>query len=321
MADGDDARGDVAGGTRMETYASGAELLGMKVESFRRLAFRKRWRRTKGNDGIARVAVPLDYIVAHNERHSRGATPDNAKPAAPDDARGVTGDTMVAELRRELDAQIEARARTEGERDAIQRQVTELQRKLGETEDRLAGEHEARIRAEGELMARRHGEARQTERATHLEEARDAALARLEAMRHALGQAEGSAAALQQTVRVVEARRQEAEERARETEALRQQVAEAEARAQAAAAEAAAAAEQAARDDHSAATTVLRHKAEEAELRAAQAEARAEAAEAARTEAEARAKAGKARSVEWRSEAVPVPTPRRSLWHRLFRKR
>ncbi len=46
------------------TYDDLAEALGIERESARRLVIRKRWKRTKGNDGKARVEVPTDELPA-----------------------------------------------------------------------------------------------------------------------------------------------------------------------------------------------------------------------------------------------------------------
>lgn len=81
-------RDNVGGGIRQETYQAGAKLLGVEVESFRRLAIRKGWRRTRGNDGKARVAIPVEAI---SQREAR-------PPRSDGDYRegGVTGvDTVV----------------------------------------------------------------------------------------------------------------------------------------------------------------------------------------------------------------------------------
>jgi chromosome segregation ATPase len=64
----------------------------MKVESFRRLAFRKGWRRTPGNDGLARVAIPLADIAQRRDR------PYDSPDGAQDDAtQGARGDAITAE--------------------------------------------------------------------------------------------------------------------------------------------------------------------------------------------------------------------------------
>jgi len=44
------------------TYKELASKLGVKLESARKTAQRKRWKRTVGNDGTARIHVPLDAL-------------------------------------------------------------------------------------------------------------------------------------------------------------------------------------------------------------------------------------------------------------------
>jgi cell division protein FtsB len=48
--------------SRMMTYAEAAKILGIKVESVMRRARNRKWHKELGNDGLARVAVPLSAI-------------------------------------------------------------------------------------------------------------------------------------------------------------------------------------------------------------------------------------------------------------------
>lgn len=59
-------------------YDDLARVFGIERESARRLVIRKRWKRSKGNDGRARVAVPTDALppvtlISTGERTVRGA--------------------------------------------------------------------------------------------------------------------------------------------------------------------------------------------------------------------------------------------------------
>lgn len=47
------------------TYAELAEALGIGGDSARNLVRRKRWGRQAGNDGLARVGVPVEYLAEH----------------------------------------------------------------------------------------------------------------------------------------------------------------------------------------------------------------------------------------------------------------
>src|SRR5690349_23460292 len=93
MLDKGGAGGDATGGIRWETYPDGARLLRMKAESFRRLAIRKGWRRTQGNDGLARVAIPVEAIELRQDRHPRDSTDAAQRDATP----GTTGAATPAE--------------------------------------------------------------------------------------------------------------------------------------------------------------------------------------------------------------------------------
>ncbi|MDX0599609.1 hypothetical protein GOD17_31675 [Sinorhizobium medicae] len=92
------------------TYAELAARLGVKPESARRLAQRRKWQRTIGNDGAARVFVPIDALPS--PATSSVTSPrdtDNAENSAAtdthDDAGDVTRDNPAAVA--VLEAQIE----------------------------------------------------------------------------------------------------------------------------------------------------------------------------------------------------------------------
>lgn len=65
--------GGMMGDTKAMTYPELAETLGIGVESAKNLVRRKRWSRSTGNDGMARVIVPIEALMAR-------------KPASPHDA-------------------------------------------------------------------------------------------------------------------------------------------------------------------------------------------------------------------------------------------
>ncbi|MCH8491300.1 MAG: hypothetical protein LAT81_15425 [Oceanicaulis sp.] len=54
---------------RMMTYAEAANALGVKVDSVKRRARNRRWRREIGNDGLARVAVPVSVLPQQTGDH------------------------------------------------------------------------------------------------------------------------------------------------------------------------------------------------------------------------------------------------------------
>jgi hypothetical protein len=53
--------------TRLVTYAELGRIRGIGRESAVKLVQRKRWRRIPGNDGEARIAVPLDWLTVAKE--------------------------------------------------------------------------------------------------------------------------------------------------------------------------------------------------------------------------------------------------------------
>jgi hypothetical protein len=154
----DSARNDTGDITWM-TYADLGQARGISTASAKRLAIRRRWRRHQGNDGTARVAVP---ITEANQREARpgavtsditGDIPSEAVVSDPGDiTRAVTAlEGAVALLREQLSqAQQQvaaarnradlAEAGRDGERvraDALRDQITELQAKIEDTERRL----------------------------------------------------------------------------------------------------------------------------------------------------------------------------------------
>src|SRR3954454_14972209 len=64
--------------TRSLSYDELADMLGIERESARHLAFRRRWRRTKGNDGKARVDVPLEALPQPGSVTPTGDRPDSS---------------------------------------------------------------------------------------------------------------------------------------------------------------------------------------------------------------------------------------------------
>jgi hypothetical protein len=168
MAGEDDAKGGAEGGVRWETYPAGAALLGMKVESFRRLAFRKAWRRTPGNDGLARVAIPLAEVEQRLVDHPHdSAVPGSA--GAPRDARGGATmaelpDSLTAELRRRAEAAESRAERAEDERDRLAAEIFKEQERRARAEGEMAGLKETiRLAEEGRRDMQTERDAARTE--------------------------------------------------------------------------------------------------------------------------------------------------------------
>jgi len=78
--------------TRSLSYDELADMLGIERESARHLAFRRRWRRTKGNDGKARVDVPLEALPQSSPATPTGGRPDGSTDTP---AGAVTGSETV----------------------------------------------------------------------------------------------------------------------------------------------------------------------------------------------------------------------------------
>jgi hypothetical protein len=83
--------------TRLVTYAELAETLGIAVDSAKRLARRRRWQKQPGNDGLARVAVPLERLVRPDVPADVSADVPEVVPAdIPEDGRGDVGAVIRA---------------------------------------------------------------------------------------------------------------------------------------------------------------------------------------------------------------------------------
>jgi len=114
------------------TYAELAARLGVKPESARRLTQRRKWQRTIGNDGTARVLVPIDALpspVTSPRDKDAPASTDTGDDGG-DIAPVVTPDnlTVVAVLEAQIDglkALVAAEAKradaAEADRDAWRR--------------------------------------------------------------------------------------------------------------------------------------------------------------------------------------------------------
>ena len=69
---------------RLMTYDELAEALGRSGEAVRALVIRKRWRRTLGNDGRARIAVPEEALeTRRSPSATRARSPSEARPEVP----------------------------------------------------------------------------------------------------------------------------------------------------------------------------------------------------------------------------------------------
>ena len=125
-----DVMADVA--VRLLTYGELAEALAIKRESARQLVIRKHWERRKGNDGKARIAVPLSALPDPSTRTFSGAgaeaslTPDGEAS----ELRVRISELAASSLRTKL-AEVEAELRVRTVELEVERQdATELRTKL-----------------------------------------------------------------------------------------------------------------------------------------------------------------------------------------------
>jgi hypothetical protein len=162
---GEDASPEASGEGRWVTYDELGRIRGIGPESAVKLAQRKRWRRIPGNDGVARVCVPLDWLTPAKEpsgEHSPKSSPELMAALA----------ALTDQLLRERSRADAAEARA----DMAVLRAAELREAIAVLEARLA---------EGALAeARAHAERAET--------SRDTDRARAEALRQMLDEAEAA---------------------------------------------------------------------------------------------------------------------------------
>ena len=126
---------------RWMTYGELGRIRGIGRESAVKLAQRKRWRRIPGNDGIARVLVPLDWLVPakdaspdHSPEPSGEPSPILAAFEAALAAVREAKDGEIATLRQQVE-RLAAQADAERTRaDALRDRIEDLQGRLGQSE-------------------------------------------------------------------------------------------------------------------------------------------------------------------------------------------
>jgi hypothetical protein len=114
--------------TRSLTYAEMAAVMGITLASAKNLTRRKRWARTRSNEGHVRILVPLDYL-AESEGKGRREGPSASPHEGPvDGRREALG--VIADLVRQL-------ASTEAAKEAIEKALAEAVSK-GEADRAMA---------------------------------------------------------------------------------------------------------------------------------------------------------------------------------------
>lgn len=150
------------------TYIEAAAALGMTVESVRQRARREGWRRTLGNDGKARVQLPLDTarVPAGDDNDNASAPrprhrpePDTAHTALIEAHRAqiATLEARAVELRvdldRERDERVEERARAERLVDEVASLARDLAVMTSAAADRERVLQDRATAAEAELVS------------------------------------------------------------------------------------------------------------------------------------------------------------------------
>lgn len=100
------------GEERLLTYAEAAELLGVKIDSVKRRARNRRWRRERANDGLVRIGVPVSILPPDDPPDSSTEFPSDD----PGDIRRL--EKLVSELETEVRMLREAQEDLRGDRDA-----------------------------------------------------------------------------------------------------------------------------------------------------------------------------------------------------------
>jgi colicin import membrane protein len=302
--------GDARAGVRWFSHAEGAQELGIKAQSFRRLAARQRWEHMIANDGGDRIAVPVEVIERYKERRraARAASArlrDEGTVTVAEAIADLLAGRRAAEARvRSLEAELSQQQERAGKAEAT---VVELRRMLALADGVLRGASDARSAAELAATEAREAAIEAGARAEHLARELEAATTQAAGLQDALSAQQEERDRLQSdldgaraTAREMEVALRTARETGERGDVARR---EAEARAVAEAARAEA-------ESRRAAQAVQR--AEEAERRATIAETRQQAL---RAEAERRAEEGRRQAA---AEAATKAQTARPWWRKLL---
>jgi hypothetical protein len=90
------------------TYTELAEALGIGPDSARNLVRRKRWPRMPGNDGLARIGVPVEHLAQHVRPDAPGETLPEVDASPPIDLGAAIAalERHIERLERELAAAV-----------------------------------------------------------------------------------------------------------------------------------------------------------------------------------------------------------------------
>lgn len=122
--------------TRLMTYDEIAEACGISRESARQLVMRRRWRKEKGNDGRARVEVPIEKLPSGYTSDDTSSNPsDRTRRQVPDEADEEPIGTVAIEAltrvierqEKELEEVRAALAQVREERNAARIQIAQIE--------------------------------------------------------------------------------------------------------------------------------------------------------------------------------------------------
>src|SRR3954463_14826081 len=122
---------------RPMTYAELAQALDISDKSVRALVRRKRWQRKPGNDGLARVVVPTEYLEAAG---GPGGSPHRGPDEGPDESPGGSphDEGVIATLQRHIERLEREIVVRDAERGRWKRDIAALRRALAEERPRAA---------------------------------------------------------------------------------------------------------------------------------------------------------------------------------------
>jgi hypothetical protein len=142
-------RTDVEAASRWMTKAELATARGISVESADRLIRRQGWRKVPGNDGRARVLVPLSGLRTFEQPRADSPT-DAPAPAPTDNTQAVhIAEAALATLREQIGRERVRADSAQADRDRLTARVAEAEASLAAVTARAEAAEAARDRAEG----------------------------------------------------------------------------------------------------------------------------------------------------------------------------
>jgi hypothetical protein len=154
---------DGPGEGRWLSYDELSRLRCISRESAIRLARREKWRRTRGNNGTARVFCPPDWL--ESSRKNPGGQSPGQSPGQPHDPPEIREDLSriieafedgLAAFREQVEAERQRAERAEHERDALQADLARAEERLRQAEiERLVAAAAERSSLFGRLWRRR----------------------------------------------------------------------------------------------------------------------------------------------------------------------